>query len=74
VLIVDDTPANPAFLSDALDDEGYEVLVAPSGLSALRQLELVRPDIILLDALMPELDASIPASDSRPIAIRRTSP
>ena len=56
VLIVDDTPANLAFLSDALDDEGYEVLVAPSGLSALRQLELVRPDIILLDALMPGLD------------------
>lgn len=56
VLIVDDTPANLAFLSDALDDEGYEVLVAPSGLSALRQLELVRPDIILLDAMMPGLD------------------
>jgi DNA-binding NarL/FixJ family response regulator len=56
VLIVDDTPANLAFLSDALDDAGYEVLVAPSGLTALRQLELIRPDVILLDAVMPGLD------------------
>lgn len=56
VLIVDDTPANLALLSDALDDAGYEVLVAPSGLTALRQLELVRPDVILLDAMMPGID------------------
>lgn len=56
VMIVDDTPANLAFLADALDGAGYEVLVAPSGLTALRQLELVRPDLILLDALMPGLD------------------
>lgn len=56
VMIVDDTPETLAFLSDALDLEGYEVLVAPSGLSALKQLELVRPDVILLDALMPGID------------------
>ncbi len=55
VMIVDDTPANLAFLSDALDSAGYEVLVALSGLTALRQLELVRPDVILLDAVMPGL-------------------
>ncbi len=56
VLIVDDTPANLAFLSDALDAEGYEVLVAPSGQRALLQLELTQPDLILLDAVMPGLD------------------
>lgn len=55
VMIVDDEPANLAFLSDALDSAGYEVLVALSGLTALRQLELVRPDVILLDAVMPGL-------------------
>lgn len=55
-MIVDDTPANLAFLSDALDDAGYEVLVALSGLTALRQLERVQPDLILLDAVMPGLD------------------
>lgn len=56
VLIVDDTPANLAFLSEALDCAGYEVLVAPSGFAALRQLDLVRPDVILLDAVMPGID------------------
>ena len=56
VMIVDDTPANLAFLSDALADAGYEVLVALSGHTALRQLELVRPDVILLDAVMPGMD------------------
>ncbi len=56
VMIVDDTPANLAFLSDALADAGYEVLVALSGQTALRQLELVHPDVILLDAVMPGLD------------------
>lgn len=56
VLIVDDTPANLAFLSDALADAGYEVLVALSGHTALRQLELVKPDVILLDAVMPGMD------------------
>lgn len=56
VLIVDDTPANLALLSEALDRAGYEVLVAPSGMTALRQLELITPDIILLDAVMPGMD------------------
>ena len=56
VMIVDDTPANLAFLSDALTDAGYEVLVALSGHTALRQLDLVRPDVILLDAVMPDMD------------------
>lgn len=56
VMIVDDTPANLAFLSDALADAGYEVLVALNGQTALRQLDEVRPDLILLDAVMPGLD------------------
>jgi DNA-binding response OmpR family regulator len=56
VMIVDDTPANLAFLSDALEDAGYQVLVALNGMTALRQLDLVRPDLILLDAIMPGLD------------------
>jgi len=56
VLIVDDTPANLAYLSDALHEAGYRVLVAIDGDTALERLKLVTPDIILLDAVMPGRD------------------
>ncbi|NCE89696.1 response regulator [Pseudomonas sp. L13] len=56
VLIVDDTPDNLAMLSDALDNAGYLVLVALDGLSALNRVQRRRPDLILLDAMMPGLD------------------
>ncbi|HSC85107.1 MAG TPA: response regulator, partial [Pseudomonas sp.] len=56
ILIVDDTPDNLALLSDALDDAGYMVLVALDGLSALSRIQRRRPDLILLDAMMPGLD------------------
>lgn len=56
ILIVDDTPDNLALLSDALDDAGYRVLVALDGASALSRIQRRRPDLILMDALMPGLD------------------
>jgi DNA-binding NarL/FixJ family response regulator len=56
VLLVDDTPANLAYLSDALDEAGYKVLVAIDGKTALDRLTMIRPDIILLDAVMPGMD------------------
>ncbi len=56
ILIVDDTPDNLALLSDALDAAGYMVLVALDGASALNRIQRRRPDLILLDAMMPGLD------------------
>ena len=56
VLIVDDTPENLAMLSDALERAGYKVLVAMDGLSALERMQRMRPDVVLLDAVMPGLD------------------
>ncbi|MBI1175698.1 MAG: response regulator [Sideroxydans sp.] len=56
VLIVDDVPDNLSLLHDALDDAGYTVLVATSGESALQLARKSRPDVILLDALMPGMD------------------
>jgi DNA-binding NarL/FixJ family response regulator len=55
-LIVDDVPENLSLLSDALSEAGYTVLVATDGLSALERLQIVVPDIILLDAVMPGID------------------
>lgn len=56
VLIVDDVPDNVAPLHDGLDAAGYTVLVALDGESALRRAAQARPDVILLDAVMPGLD------------------
>jgi len=56
VLIVDDVPDNIAPLHDALDAAGYTVLVALDGESAIRRATQARPDVILLDAVMPGLD------------------
>jgi CheY-like chemotaxis protein/DNA-binding CsgD family transcriptional regulator len=56
VMIVDDTPDNLALLSDTLSEAGYRVLVATDGLSALEQIAYLKPDIILLDVMMPGID------------------
>lgn len=56
VLIVDDVPDNLSLLHDALDEEGYTVLVATHGEAALQRATQAVPDIILLDALMPGMD------------------
>lgn len=56
VLIVDDVPENLAVLHDALDESGFTVLVANNGASAIKTAKEIQPDIILLDAIMPEMD------------------
>ena len=56
VLIVDDNPANLGVLSDTLDQVGLEVWVAKSGKIALERVEYARPNLILLDVMMPEID------------------
>lgn len=56
VLIVDDTPGNLALLSDTLSEAHYRVLVATDGSSALEQVQYIKPDIILLDVMMPGID------------------
>ncbi|MCB2035145.1 MAG: response regulator, partial [Ottowia sp.] len=56
LLIVDDMPDNLAVLHDALDESGYTVLVATSGDQALQRAGQARPDIVLLDAMMPGMD------------------
>ena len=53
IMVVDDTPDNLALLFDILSEAGYRVLVATDGLSALEQINYLKPDIILLDVMMP---------------------
>lgn len=55
ILVVDDNPTNLKVLSDSLKGRGHKVLIAKSGSKALQTLENIKPDIILLDVMMPGL-------------------
>src|SRR5215813_10532649 len=55
ILVVDDTPRNVKLLADLLAIKGYEVVTATSGREALGQVETERPDLVLLDVVMPEM-------------------
>jgi len=56
VLIVDDNPANLEIITDYLKDCGFRTLIAGNGEIALERVNHSRPDIILLDVMMPGID------------------
>lgn len=56
ILVVDDNPTNLRVLVDYLQQEGYKTLVATSGERAIAQMERHRPDLVLLDVMMPGID------------------
>jgi two-component system, sensor histidine kinase and response regulator len=56
VLVVDDTAANLGIVVETLEAEGLRAAVARDGQEALRRAEIVKPDLILLDVIMPGLD------------------
>ena len=55
VLLVDDTPLNLRILFESLGHAGFKLLVAESGNDALEQVSRLKPDLILLDVMMPGL-------------------
>ena len=56
VLVVDDDPDILATVEQILEIEGYAVLSARNGAEALSVLESSRPDVIILDLMMPVMD------------------
>jgi len=56
VLMVDDNPTNLQVLQATLEGRGYRLLAARDGASALAVTAKARPDLILLDIMMPEMD------------------
>jgi DNA-binding response OmpR family regulator/DNA-binding CsgD family transcriptional regulator len=56
ILVVDDTPETLGFLTDTLDHAGFTALIATDGESALRLIEQITPDLVLMDAVMPGLN------------------
>lgn len=56
ILVVDDTIENLRLLTKILAEHGYDVRPFPSGRQALKSVENERPDLILLDISMPDMD------------------
>ena len=55
ILIIDDNPTNIELLLDQLESYGFEVMVARDGESGLKRAQYARPDLILLDLVMPQV-------------------
>jgi two-component system, sensor histidine kinase and response regulator len=56
ILVVDDNAANRSLVQSALEDEGYEVVVASGGVEGLAAFERWHPSCVLLDVRMSDLD------------------
>jgi len=56
ILVVDDSRDTLNILEAALRRDGFRVQVVSNGVDALRMIEKVRPDLVLLDMMMPKMD------------------
>ena len=65
ILIVDDDPNIQRLLTHALKQEGYSVIVAGDGLEGFRLWSLERPDLVLLDVMLPKRDGYEVAANIR---------
>jgi len=74
VLIVDDTPTNLKVIGNFLAGAGYCVRVAEDGVDALEQVRHTKPDIILLDVMMPEKDGYATCRELKQLDITRDVP
>ena len=56
VLVVDDEPDTLELVKLVLESGGFEAILANNGKEALAQIATVRPDLVLLDIMMPDMD------------------
>ncbi len=56
ILVVEDDPHVVIFATDALEYMGFEVLIARNGIEGLEKVKKEKPDLIILDVMMPEMD------------------
>jgi twitching motility two-component system response regulator PilH len=56
ILIVDDSPTERFFLTDLLRKQGYDVITADSGEQGVAVAKVEKPDLILMDVVMPGLN------------------
>ena len=56
ILIVDDEAPVANLLEQALQHEGYDVARAEDGMEAMNRLQIFKPDVVIMDIMMPRLD------------------
>ncbi|MDD5474627.1 MAG: response regulator [Candidatus Methanoperedens sp.] len=56
VLIVDDEPDTLELVKLVLESGGFETMLAANGMEALAQIDRIKPDLVLLDIMMPDMD------------------
>jgi DNA-binding response OmpR family regulator len=56
ILVIEDDPSVRTLLEKSLSAKGYRILAADDGLAGLTSLEDTRPDLIIVDIMMPRLD------------------
>ena len=56
ILVVDDEPEALKLFGYSLHRQGYEVLVAQNGMEALEIIQEHKPDLVVLDVMMPDMD------------------
>jgi DNA-binding response OmpR family regulator len=56
ILVIEDDPSSLRLIKYTLQQEGYQVLIAPNGLEGLRKAKNEEPDLIILDVLLPGID------------------
>ncbi|MGE5613859.1 MAG: response regulator [Bacillota bacterium] len=56
ILIIDDTELTVRLITDILEDEGYEVVSANNGIDGIKMVTAEKPDLVLLDVVMPGID------------------
>ena len=70
ILLVEDDRELRDALAEALEEEGHEVIAVGDGKEALREMRSQRPDVVVLDLMMPVMDGwqfrVIPVSTPRP--------
>ena len=56
ILLIDDSSVNNLLLQNILEDEGFEVQTAFSGIEGLGKIDIDKPDLVVLDIMMPRMD------------------
>jgi CheY-like chemotaxis protein len=75
VLIVEDEASIREVIREVLEDRGFRVMASANGAEALRMLDWMRPDVVVLDLLMPVMhgwdfmESYVDKTDGQPIPI-----